>query len=484
MMKSEIREGMKIDWDAPIEMDDGVVLRCDVFRPVKDGKYPVILSYGPYAKGLSMQEGYKSQWLRIVKAAPDVLEGSSNVHQNWELFDPEKWVPLDYVLVRVDSRGAGRSPGYLEVWSPREAKDIALCVDWAGVQPWSNGKVGLHGISYYSTNQWHAGPHRPKHLAALCIWEGYSDYYRELCRHGGILSDFFSSWYPRQVTAVQNGVGDRGAKSVVTGEPVAGPDTLTDEQLRKNRADCDGDALRHRLIDDYYKPRLPKFEDIEAPILSAANWGGMGLHPRGNFEGYLRAGSKNKWLEVHGDTHFTLFYAKYGQDLQRKFFDHFLHGIDNGWDKQPKVLLNIRHPGEKFVPRAENEWPHRAHAVDQVLSAFGPRARSGAGDRRGDADLRDIERWRIVLDRADGGAAGDHRAGRRQAVRVVRHHRRRPVPGAARVRSAGQGGRVHRLERSAHCRSGSAGCAPRTASSTRRRASRTGPITPTTSCGR
>ena len=172
MMKSEIRDGMKIDWDAPIEMDDGVVLRGDVFRPLADGKYPVILSYGPYAKGLAMQEGYKSQWLRIIKAAPDVLEGSSNKHQNWELFDPEKWVPLDYVLVRVDSRGAGRSPGHLEVWSPREAKDIALCVDWAGVQPWSNGKVGIHGISYYSTNQWHAGPLRPKHLAALCIWEG------------------------------------------------------------------------------------------------------------------------------------------------------------------------------------------------------------------------------------------------------------------------------------------------------------------------
>src|ERR1700710_3340918 len=83
----------------------------------------------------------------------------------------------------------------------------------------------------------------------------------------------------------------------------------------------------------------------------------MGLHPRGNFEGFLRAGSKQKWLEVHGDTHFTLFYAKYGQELQRQFFDRFLKGIDNGWDKRPKVLLRVRHPGEKFVERAENEWP-------------------------------------------------------------------------------------------------------------------------------
>jgi predicted acyl esterase len=356
-MKSETRDGMKIDWDAPIEMDDGIVLRADVFRPVADGKYPVILSYGPYAKGLAMQEGYKSQWLRIIKAAPEVLEGSSNKYQNWELFDPEKWVPHGYVLVRVDSRGAGRSPGYLETWSPREAQDIATSVDWAGVQPWSNGKVGLHGISYYSMNQWQAAPLKPKHLAALCIWEGSSDYYRELCRHGGILSDFYSSWYPRQVTAVQHGIGERGAKSAVTGEPVAGPLNLGDDELRKNRADCDGDALRHRLLDDYHKSRLPKFEDIETPLFSAGNWGGMGLHPRGNFEGFLRAGSKQKWLEVHGDTHFTLFYANYGQELQRQFFDRFLKGIDNGWDKRPRVMLQVRHPGEKFVARAENEWP-------------------------------------------------------------------------------------------------------------------------------
>jgi predicted acyl esterase len=60
---------------------------------------------------------------------------------------------------------------------------------------------------------------------------------------------------------------------------------------------------------------------------------------------------------VHGDTHFTLFYANYGQDLQRQFFERFLKGIDNGWDKRPKVTLQVRHPGEKFVARAENEWP-------------------------------------------------------------------------------------------------------------------------------
>src|SRR5499427_4700696 len=252
-MKSEIRDGMQIAWDAPIAMDDDVVLRADVFRPVGGGKYPVILSYGPYAKGLAFQEGYKSAWLRMTRDYPESAAGSSNKYQNWELVDPEKWVPDGYAIVRVDSRGAGRSPGYLEVWSPREAKDLYDCIEWAGTQPWSNGKVGLSGISYYAMNQWHVAPLKPPHLAALCIWEGSSDYYCELARHGGILCDFLTSWSERQVDSVQYGVGERGPKSAVTGEPVAGPETLSEEALAKNRADVAGEALARARIDDYYR---------------------------------------------------------------------------------------------------------------------------------------------------------------------------------------------------------------------------------------
>ncbi|HEY5306071.1 MAG TPA: CocE/NonD family hydrolase, partial [Pseudolabrys sp.] len=340
-----------------IKMDDGVVLRADVYRPPGQEKHPVILSYGPYAKGLSFQQGYKGNWARLTKAAPEVLRNSSNLYQNWELVDPEKWVPDGYALVRVDSRGAGRSPGFLDVWSAREAQDLYECIEWAGTQDWSNGKVGINGISYYAMNQWQVGALKPPHLAALCIWEGSSDFYRELYRHGGILSDFLNSWHPRQVASVQYGVGDRGAKSVVTGEPVAGPQTLAKEELAKNRADTPADAKQHVLYDDYYAARTPDFSQIEAPLLSAGNWGGMGLHTRGNFEGYLAAGSKQKWLEVHGDTHFTHFYSNYGEALQKKFFGHFLKGEDTGWAKQPRVSLNVRHPDEKFVLRGENEWP-------------------------------------------------------------------------------------------------------------------------------
>jgi predicted acyl esterase len=361
---------MQIDWDVPIAMDDSVVLRADVFRPPGDFKCPVILSYGPYAKGLSFQEGYKSQWARVIKSAPEVLQGSSNNYQNWELVDPEKWVPDGYACVRVDSRGAGRSPGYLDVWSAREAQDLYDCVEWAGTQAWSNGKVGINGISYYAMNQWNVGALRPPHLAALCIWEGSCDYYRELCRHGGILSDFLNSWHPRQVGSVQHGVGTRGSKSAVTGELVAGPDTLAKDELAKNCADTPGEAKQRRLNDDYYAARTADFARIEAPLLSAGNWGGMGLHTRGNVEGWLGAGSKQKWLEMHGDTHFTHFYSNYGEALQKRFFGHCLKGEDTGWSKQPRVSLNIRYPGEKFVLRAENEWPlARTHWTKYFLQA-------------------------------------------------------------------------------------------------------------------
>ena len=111
------------------------------------------------------------------------------------------------------------------------------------------------------------------------------------------------------------------------------------------------------MDDKYHRDRSPVWEKVTAPLFSAANWGGQGLHPRGNFEGFVRAASKQKWLEAHGIEHWTHFYTDYGREQQLRFFDYFLHGKKDGWAKQPKVLLQVRHPGEKFVARAENEWP-------------------------------------------------------------------------------------------------------------------------------
>jgi putative CocE/NonD family hydrolase len=102
---------MRIQWDVPIEMDDGIGLRADVYLPVEEGRYPVIMSYGPYGKLLHFEDLYTDQWVRMCEEHPDVPAGSTNTYQNWEVVDPEKWVPDGYAVVRVDSRGAGRSPG-------------------------------------------------------------------------------------------------------------------------------------------------------------------------------------------------------------------------------------------------------------------------------------------------------------------------------------------------------------------------------------
>jgi predicted acyl esterase len=355
--KSEIRDGMRIEWDMPIEMDDGVVLRCDIFRPVKHGRYPVLLSHGPYGKWLHFEDGYKTAWDRMAEKHPDVMAGSSNKYQSWEVCDPEKWVPDGYAIVRVDSRGCGRSPGYLEHWSPRETKDFADCIEWAGRQPWSNGKVGLSGISYYAINQWQVATLQPKHLAAICVWEGFADFYRELSHNGGIYNTFAQNWYDMQVKSVQYGLGSRGRRSRMNGDWVSGPETLTDEQLGANRYDLGRTYFSHPLDDDYYKAMTPDWSKVKVPLLSSANWGGQPLHPRGNFEGFVRAASKQKWLEVHGIEHWTHYYTDYGVGLQKRFFGYFLKGEKNGWDKQPRVQLNVRHPGERFVLRHEDAWP-------------------------------------------------------------------------------------------------------------------------------
>ena len=352
-----VADGMRVLWDVAIEMDDGVVLRADVFLPEREGRYPVILNHGPYAKGLAFQEGYKSRWDDMIAAYPEVLSGSTSKYQNWEVVDPEKWCPGGYACLRIDSRGAGRSPGVIENWSPRETKDLYDCIEWAAGQPWCSGKVGMNGISYFAMNQWHVASLQPPHLAALCIWEGAADYYRDVGRHGGIKSGFLDSWFEEWIVPRQHGRGERAPRSVVTGELIAGPETEADEVLRTRRVDPAQEVLKRPLDGSYYRERSPDYSKITVPLLSSANWGGMGMHSRGNFEGYLDAASDQKWLEVHGDTHYDPFYRDEGVRLQKRFFGHFLKGDDTGWDRQPPVQLQIRHRGEDFRIRDEQEWP-------------------------------------------------------------------------------------------------------------------------------
>lgn len=353
---SEIRNGLSVTWNVPIVVRDGTILRADVFRPIKEGRYPTLLSYGPYAKGLAFQDGYPAQWKSLIRDHPEVAKGTTNEFAAWETPDPEKWVPHGYVIVRIDSRGAGQSPGTIDPWSTDEQNDLYDCIEWAADELWSNGNIGLAGVSYYAMNQWTAAAMQPPHLKAICPFEGASDFYRDVVRHGGILSTFLQRWYPNQVIDVQHGLGSRARKSRFTGEGIAGDLDLTDEELNARRVDIHANLLNARFDDDYTKVRSADLTKVKVPLLSCGNWGGQGVHLRGNVEGFIGAASDQKWLELHGREHWTEFYTDYGIKLQRQFFDHFLKGEDNGWDKRPPVLLQVRHI-DGFVARQESEWP-------------------------------------------------------------------------------------------------------------------------------
>lgn len=349
---------MIIERDVPIPMDDGLALRADVYRPDRPGPVPVIMTHGPYGKGVMYQEHYKLMWDWLVAEHPDLLPGSTRSFLTWETVDPEIWVPWGYAVIRVDSRGAGRSPGYLDIFSPRETLDFYHAIEWAGTCRWSNGKVGLNGISYYAINQWHVAALQPPHLTAMIPWEGAADMYRDWYRHGGILSNkFMETWFPRQVLSVQHG-NPEAPKDHWMNESSTGPEVLSTAERAANHCDTLANARAREMDDGWYQRRSPDWSKVLTPFLSAASWAGFGLHPRGNFEAFTQAAAKEKWLEGHPGRHEEWFYLDYGMKLQKRFFDYYLKGEQNGWDREPRVWLNLRRPfSNTFELRKEDEWP-------------------------------------------------------------------------------------------------------------------------------
>lgn len=223
--------------------------------------------------------------------------------------------------------------------------------------------------SYYGGSQWRVAARQPKGLAAIVPWEGMSDYYRDRCRQGGILSNgFIKFWWDRQVITNQYGGPGRAARNW-------GPDTiegdLPEEELAANRQDQIHDNTVHQFRDEpYYASKEYNMGDIQVPVLSVANWGGICLHLRGNVEGWTWAGSPLKYLRFITGRHDLPFYYHDEVEVQRSFLDAFLKGDDrDGWSVQGKlppvsVILRKGDVGfdnaeaeKAYARRSENEWP-------------------------------------------------------------------------------------------------------------------------------
>jgi hypothetical protein len=337
-----IPDGLKIEKDVMIPMPDGIKLACNVVRPDKPGKFAVVLAVTPYGKdhtppiynkdGSPLPGAYPPFILRVHAHGEDVGHMKVSPLTSWEAPDPVFWAARDYAVVVVDQRGSFKSEG--KDWNPfKNGEDINNIVEWLAAQEWSNGNVGMIGVSALASCQYYAASHQPisPHLKAIIPWESQSDRYRDLTFWGGIPETNFS----RSLGPFKNNVSkmplDQAAK--VWDKAM---DPVANQNMMKEN---------------------PKIELITIPTLLCATWSDKGLHTRGTFEAYQRIPSKEKWLYTHGGSKWDRFYGQDALDYQKKFFDHYLKGLENGWKDTPRVRLEIRETRDEYQVRNENEFP-------------------------------------------------------------------------------------------------------------------------------
>lgn len=319
-----------VDWDLPVKVRDGTTLRVNVFRPRAPGTYPVIMSAHPYGKDNIPARSRNGRTPNLqYRMFPQPEPVTLSLWTSWEAPDPAVWVPRGYVVVNADLRGGGTSEGTGDLFSDQEAQDYYDLVEWAGVQPWSSGRVGLDGVSYLCMSQYKVAALHPPHLAAICPWEGFSDLYRDFVRPGGAREDGFSI------------IWSKGTKRVAR----LGGDLRQEICARPER-------------DEWYRARTPDIERIEVPMLVCASFSDHSLHSRGSFELFRRAASAQKWLYTHRGGKWSTYYSPQATAVRIAFFDHFLKGAANGWNQRPAVHLEIHDGGPH--PAAvvqEGAWP-------------------------------------------------------------------------------------------------------------------------------
>ncbi|CDO02992.1 Cocaine esterase [Oceanobacillus picturae] len=129
-----------VDREVPCKLRDGVILYANIYRPQTNGDYPVLLTRLPYNKNLP---SFSHRWIDPIRAA---MEG--------------------YIVIIQDVRGRFASEGEFEPFV-QEVKDGYDTVEWAASLPYSNGKVGMFGLSYYAFTQLYAMVEQPPALKAI-----------------------------------------------------------------------------------------------------------------------------------------------------------------------------------------------------------------------------------------------------------------------------------------------------------------------------
>lgn len=311
-----------LERDVPIRLRDGVTIYADVFRPVGDEACPALLAWSPYGKEIG------GQMLDDVPMRSGVPLSATSGLEKFEGPDPAYWVAHGYAIVNPDKRGAYMSEGNLLYWGHEDALDGCDVIDWIASQKWSNGKVGMTGNSWLTVSQWFIAAERPEHLAAIAPWEGFCDHYRESGTRGGIPAPEF----PEMIA-----------------ETFASAYGMLEDQPRM--------IVERPFMCDYWEDKAARVENIEIPAYVVASYTNS-VHTHGSFAGFRRMASKEKWLRVHNTSEWFDYYTPENVEDLRRFFDHYLKGIDNGWEQTPRVRLSVLNPGgTDIVGRAEEDFP-------------------------------------------------------------------------------------------------------------------------------
>lgn len=370
-----------IEWDVPITMSDGTVLKANVYRPADAGGGPVaeptptIVNLIPYTKLLSMitQTGTS-----IPGFSEHIIEFFRNFDMTGTPFDgltdvtrmlgggmirsfaaDPALIKSGYTQVIVDVRGTGFSQGEFKLFQEREQKDTLEVIDWASNQSWSNGKIGMSGVSYSAINQLKAAEEHPAALKALFPVQPGGDLLRDLIAPGGgtgigfigpllVFAINLPKLLPDVMSIVQGRfdwqwLKDRQASPMtLVPEGLAGLTTPSVDQLSpelKKLVDPDG-SLRQGWIGHA--------EKVKVPTMMIGGWHDIFANSEPEIYNAIPLPPGKKQLimgdNYHGMAGFAMRGPEYGEPpridvLQRAWFDHWLKGIDNGIETYGPVTL-------------------------------------------------------------------------------------------------------------------------------------------------
>lgn len=308
--------------DSAVPMRDGKKIYVDVFRPTGPGPFPVIIAWSPYGKSRG-----GNRLITALRKRLGINQTKLSGLMKFEAPDPAFWVQHGYAVCNPDARGAFNSEGDIQVFGEQEGRDGHDLVEWLAEQPWCSGKVAFSGNSWLAVCQWFIAAQQPPHLAAIAPREGLSDLYRDTMKHGGVTDTAFA---------------DRVAGNL-TG--------------KNQREDAVAALKPHPLMGDYWRSKIPQFDNITVPAYVVASYTST-VHTPGTFRAWERIASPQKWLRIHNKMEWPDYYDDANERDLLRFFDHFLKGEDNGWDTTPPVRYSlIDFEGGDVVNRPAPHFP-------------------------------------------------------------------------------------------------------------------------------